>query len=88
MASPIQSIAFRPDGIHVACSALSGEVRIFQTDNGQRVGQIQGGRGPIFAIAFTADGKHLAAGGYDGRIRYYNTITGEAVKEFNSVPLP
>lgn len=88
MASPIQSIAFSPDGIHVACSALSGEVRIFQSDNGQRVGQIQGGRGPIFAIAFTADGKHLAAGGYDGRIRCYNTITGEAVKEFNSVPLP
>lgn len=88
MASPIQSIAFSPDGIHVACSALSGEVRIFKADSGQRVAQIQGGRGPIFALAFTADGKQVAAGGYDGRLRYYNTETGGVVKEFNSVPLP
>jgi len=88
MASPIQSIAFSPDGIHVVCSALSGELRIFQTENGQRVAQIKGGQGPIFAVAFTADGKQLAAGGYDGRIRYYNANTGEVVKEFNSVPLP
>jgi len=88
MASPIQSIAFSPDGIHVACSALSGEVRIFKADSGQRVVQIQGGRGPIFALAFTADGKQVAAGGYDGRLRYYNTETGGVVKEFNSVPLP
>lgn len=87
MASPIQSIAFSSDGIHVACGALSGEVRVFKTDNGQRVVKIHVGRGPIFAIAFTADGKQVAAGGYDGRIRYYNTSTGEAVKEFDSVPL-
>ncbi len=88
MAAPIQSIAFSPDGINVACSALSGEVRIFKTENGQRVAQIKGGQGPVFAVAFTADGKQVAAGGYDGLIRYYNTHNGEAVKEFNSVPLP
>lgn len=87
MASPIQAIAFSPDGIYVACSALSGEVRIFKTENGQRVAQIQGGYGPIFALAFTADGKQIAAGGYDGHIRFYNTNSGEAVKEFNGVPL-
>jgi WD40 repeat protein len=86
MAAPIQSIAFSPDGIHVACSALSGEVRIFKTENGQRVAQIKGGHGPIFALAFSADGKHVAAGGYDGHIRYYKTNTGEAMKEINSVP--
>jgi len=88
MASPIQAIAFSPDGINVACSALSGEVRIFKTENGQRVSQIKGGYGPIFALAFTADGTQVAAGGYDGRIRFYDMNNGEAVKEFNSVPLP
>ena len=86
MGSPIQAIAFSSDGINVACSALNGEVRIFKTENGQRVAQIKGGYGPIFALAFTADGKQIAAGGYDGRIRFYNTNNGESVKEFNSVP--
>jgi len=88
MASPIQAIAFSPDGIDVACSALSGEVRIFKTENGQRVAQIKGGDGPIFALAFTGDGRQVAAGGYDGRIRFYNVSNGETVREFNSVPLP
>lgn len=87
MASPIQAIAFSPDGINVACSALSGEVRIFKTENGQRVAQIKGSHGPIFALAFTADGRQVAAGGYDGHIRFYDTNNGEALKEFNSVPL-
>jgi len=87
MSSPIQAIAFSPDGINVACSGLSGEVRIFKTENGQRVTQIKGSYGPIFALAFTADGKQVAAGGYDGRIRFYDTNNGEALKEFNSVPL-
>jgi len=87
MASPIQAIAFSPDGINVACSALSGEIRIFKTENGQRLAQIKGGYGPIFALAFTADGKQVAAGGYDGRIRFYDTNNGEAAKEFNSVPI-
>jgi len=87
MASPIQAIAFSPDGMNVACSALSGEVRIFKTENGQRVAQIKGGYGPIFALAFTADGKQVATGGYDGRIRFYDTNNSESLKEFNSVPL-
>jgi len=88
MASPIQSIAFSPDGINIACSALSGEVRIFKTENGQRVAQILGGYGPIFAVAFKADGKQIAAGGYDGRIRFYDTNSGEAVKVFSIFPIP
>jgi len=87
MASPIQAIAFSPDGINVACSALNGEVRIFKTENGQRVTQIKGSYGPIFALAFNFDGKQVAAGGYDGRIRFYDTNNGEALKEFKSVPL-
>ena len=87
MASAIQAIAFSPDGINVACSALSGEVRVFKTENGQRVAQIKGRHGPIFALAFTADGKQVAAGGYSGRICFYNTNNGEAVNEFDSVPL-
>ncbi len=87
MSSPIQAIAFSSDGTSVACSGLSGEVRIFKTENGQRIAQIRGGYGAIFALAFTADGKQIAAGGYDGRIRFYDTNNGGLLKEFNSVPL-
>ncbi len=86
MASPIHAIAFSPDGALIACGGESGEVRVFKTENGQRLAQIKGDRGPVFALAFTADGKQLAVSGYDGRIRLHEPEKGELVKEFDSVP--
>lgn len=86
MASPIHAIAFSPDGALIACGGGSGEVRLFKTENGQRLAQIKGDRGPVFALAFTADGKQLAVSGYDGRIRLHETEKGAIVKEFDSVP--
>lgn len=85
--SPIQSVAFSPDGSTVACSAASGEVRIFRVDNGQRVSLMNADRGPVFSIAFNDDGTQIACGGQDGRIRFHDTSNGELVREFTSVPI-
>lgn len=87
MASPIQTIAFSPDGSSVACGAASGEVRIFKTESGQRVVQINSGHGPVFALGFSSDGTRIATGGYDGRIRFYNSSNGEAIQDFASVAI-
>jgi WD40 repeat protein len=87
MASPIQTIAFSADGTAVACGVVSGEVRIFKTENGQRLAQIKVGSGPIFALAFTPDGKRIATGGYDGNIRYYDVTNGSPLQDFPSVTI-
>ena len=87
MASPIQSIAFSPDGKIIACAALNGEARIFATESGQRIAQIKTDHGPVFAIGFDTTGKLIAVAGYDGKIRYYDAANGQSLKEFNSVPL-
>ncbi len=87
MASPIQTIAFNPDGTTVACGVVGGEVRIFRTENGQRLAQIKVGSGPIFALSFTPDGKRIATGGYDGRIRCYDASTGAPLEDFPSVTI-
>jgi len=84
--SPIQSVAFSPDGSAVACGVASGEVRIFKTENGQRLAQIKASHGPVFAVAFNADGDLIATGGQDGQIRFYKTSNGELVQEFPAVP--
>jgi WD40 repeat protein/mono/diheme cytochrome c family protein len=81
MGAPIQSVAFSPDGSAVACSAANGDVRIFQTENGQRVSQIKAQQGPVYAIAFSADGNQIACGGQDGQIRFYNATDGQQVQE-------
>lgn len=85
--SPIQAIAFSADGSTIACGDLKGQLRLFKTENGQRLAQIKESHGPIFALSFTADGKQIAAGGYDGRIRFYDAANGEVVKEFDSVSI-
>jgi WD40 repeat protein len=87
MGSPIQSIAFSPDGSKVSCIALNGLVRIFKTENGQRTIQFASNQGPYFALAFTSDGKQIAIGGFDGHIRFYETETGGLIKTIDSVPL-
>ena len=86
MASPIHTIAFSPDGALIACGGESGEVRIFKTENGQRVAQIKADHGPVFTLAFTNGGKELAVAGSDGRIRVHETDKGAPVNEFDSVP--
>jgi WD40 repeat protein len=87
MASPIQSIAFNPDGTSVACGVVGGEVRIFKTENGQRLAQIKVGSGPIFALSFTPDGNRIATGGYDGHIRFYDATNGAPLEDFLSVTI-
>ena len=87
MASPIQTIAFNPDGTSVACGVVGGEVRIFRTENGQRLAQIKVGSGPIFALSFTPDGKRIATGGYDGHIRFYDATNGAPLEDFLSVTI-
>jgi WD40 repeat protein len=86
MGSPIHAVAFSPDGTLVACGGQSGDVRIFKTENGQRVTAIKGNHGPVFALAFSADGRHLATGGFDGKIRLHESRTGDLVREFDCVP--
>jgi hypothetical protein len=88
MGSPIQTIAFSPDGSQVACGASSGEVRVFKVENGGRIAQIRSAQGPVFSIAFSSDGARIATGGYDGRIRTYNASSGQPIQDFASVPIP
>jgi WD40 repeat protein len=89
MASPIYALAFSPDGSRIACGGESGEVRIFNSGNGQRVSHIKNVHrsGSVFALAFTADGKYLATGGYDGHIRFHGVEKGEIVKDLAGFPL-
>jgi WD40 repeat protein len=87
MATPLHCIAFSADGSSVACSGLSGEVRIFKTENGQRTATLKGEFGPTYALAFQPNTNLLAVGGQDGKIRCYDSSKGLIVKEFPAVPL-
>ncbi len=83
----VSAIAFSPDGMKIALSQTSGEVRLYKVDDGQKLTTLKGHEGAVFALAFHPDGQHIATGGYDGQVRIFNVNTGEMVKAFVPVPL-
>jgi WD40 repeat protein len=86
MSTPLHAVAFSPDGSRLACGGQSGEVRIFQTDNGQRKATIPKVDSAIFSLAFHPTDNHLATAGSDGQIRFYNVDDGKLTKTFPAVP--
>jgi mono/diheme cytochrome c family protein len=87
MSTSLYAVAFSPDGSHLACGGLSGEVRIFQTDNGQRKVVIPPAGGPIFSLAFHPKENQLVTAGDDGKIRIYDATDGKILNTFAAVPL-
>ena len=86
MSTKLHAVAFNADGSRLACGGQNGEVRIFQTENGQRVAIIQPAGGPIYALAFHPAENRLATAGSDGQIRVYDA-DGKLLTTFPAVPL-
>lgn len=81
---------FNADGkLFIVASSADGkgEVRVYQTDNGQRLSRNEGTYGPIYAVAFRPDGEQTAAAGFDGTVRLSDPKTGKLIKEFVPVPV-
>ena len=89
MPGRIYSVAFNKVGsLFAAGSSLdgTGEVRIFQTDNGKRISTFENVKTPIYALAFHPNGQVVASGGFDGMVRLNDPLTGKLIKEFVPVP--
>ena len=87
MSTSLCAVAFSADGSRLACGGLSGEVRLFQTDNGQRIATIPQAGGPVFALAFHPKENQLATAGSDGQVRFYNAADGKLLKTIPGVPI-
>lgn len=82
-------VDFNHDGTQIATASSSdgsGEVRVYQTEDGKLVSRSEG-PSPVYAVRFRPDGGQLATGGFDGTVRLRDPGTGEVVKEFIAVPM-
>jgi WD40 repeat protein len=85
MPGRIYAVSFNKFGsLFAAGSSLdgTGEVRIYQTDNGKRISTFENVKTPIYALAFHPDGKSVASGGFDGKVRLSDPLTGKLIREF------
>ncbi len=78
--SALRSLAFSPDGTHIASGCLNGEIRIFditlaRNEKAKEPRTLKDHDGRVFSLAYSPDGKQLASGGLDGVVRIWNTQT-------------
>ncbi len=79
----VHSVAFSPDGQHLASGASDHSVRGWNAYNGQSVGTLPGHMGRVSSVAFSPDRKLLASGGFDKTIRVWKLPNGEPFHTLN-----
>ena len=84
---PIHAVGFNQDGTKIAVGGVSGEVQIYNVEDGEQLVTLTGNGAAVFALAFHPDGQQIATGGFDGTVRIFNTTSGELVKAFVPVPI-
>jgi DNA-binding beta-propeller fold protein YncE/mono/diheme cytochrome c family protein len=83
----IIALAFQPDGRRMAVGGAAPEVRVYDTESGQRVSALAGHEGGVYTVVFHPKGGVVTTGGFDGTLRIFETETGKLVKAFIPVPL-
>jgi WD40 repeat protein len=80
--SPVQSLAFSPDGQTIAVETLA-DVRLHQTQSGVLLETY-----PRANVAFSPDGETMAVGHYNGRVEWQTIVDGVVRNSFAAHPAP
>lgn len=72
----IRSVAFSPDGQHLASGGMDKVVRLWDVRKGRTVRNLRGHRDDIEKVLFSPDGKTLASADFENTIRFWEVKTG------------
>jgi WD40 repeat protein/DNA-binding CsgD family transcriptional regulator len=78
--SNVLSVAFSPNGEHLAIGDAKGEIRLWRVKDGQQISTYKGHSNRVWSVAFTADGKTIVSGSEDQTIRLWSLDTGKCLK--------
>jgi WD40 repeat protein len=87
LSGPVHAVGFNQAGTKIAVGGVSGEVRIYNVEDGEQLVALKGNAAAVFALAFHPNGQQIVTGGFDGTVRIFNTTSGELVKAFVPVPI-
>ena len=69
----VTSVAFSPDGKHIASGSYDKTIRVWDAETGHVSGPLTGHDDWVTSVAFSPDGKHIASGLEDNTIRVCNS---------------
>ncbi|MDX1933912.1 MAG: WD40 repeat domain-containing protein, partial [Capsulimonadales bacterium] len=74
---PVLSVAFSPDGKHLATGAGNGSVIVYDAEDGSLRYRLRGHAMAVVGFAFSGDGKYLADASADGESALFELSTGK-----------
>lgn len=76
--SPVNSIAFSPDGTRILTGGRDQTVRVWDARTGQAIGEpLRGLEGMASSVAFSPDGARIVFGGRDGTVQVWDAQSGQ-----------
>lgn len=75
----ISTVAFSPNGAHLAAGMTNGEINLWQLASDAPPLKLQGHTDMVWSVAFHPDGNRLASSSEDQTIRLWDVISGECL---------
>jgi WD40 repeat protein len=77
----VNSVAFSPDGEHLAAACGDGTIKVWNCRTREVVQTLNDNPGFVYSVAFHPGGKHLATAGADRKVRVWDLATSKPVFE-------
>ena len=79
----VNSLAFSPDGQHIASGGDDGTLRLWDASNGKSLHVFHDHKQSVCSVAFSPDGQQIASGGFDGTLRLWR-LDGKELQRMRS----
>ena len=76
----VRSVAFSPDGAHLASGSDDNTVKVWKLGTGQEPRTLKGHTKWVTSVAFSPDGARLASGSSDRTVRLWDARTGQELR--------
>ena len=78
----VQSVAFSPDGRHIASGSIDRTIRVWDAWTGAQVcNPLQGHTDSVHSVAFSPDGRYIVSGSSDRTIRVWDAQSSNQMED-------